>query len=111
MTTPQGPNRKFARIENLVSQVEVTVLALKKSRSRHVSRATASTYETPTLIFRVHFFQLGSSKKLIDMWRKGQRHLDMFWKQWFDEYVLSMREGTEKHLIKSSQDTILNPTC
>ena len=32
------------------------------------------------------------------MWRKGQTHLDTFWKLLFDEYVLNLREGTEKHL-------------
>ena len=44
------------------------------------------------------------------MWRKGQTHLGMFWKLWFDEYVLKMREGTEKHLkaprtLSSTQPT------
>ncbi|KAL9964746.1 hypothetical protein ACROYT_G028427 [Oculina patagonica] len=30
-------------------------------------------------------------------WKKGQKHLDTFWKLWFDEYVLSLRERMQKH--------------
>ena len=36
--------------------------------------------------------ELSSSQKLLDMWRKGQQHLDMFWKLWFDEYVCEGRD-------------------
>ena len=40
--------------------------------------------------------ELSPSQKLLDMWRKGQKHLDMFSKLWFEGYVLSLRERTEK---------------
>ena len=42
--------------------------------------------------------KLSSSQKLFDMWCKGQKHLNMFWKLWFDQYVLSLREQTQKYL-------------
>ena len=42
--------------------------------------------------------RLSSAKKLLETWKKGQKHLNTFWKLWFDEYVLSLRERTQKHL-------------
>ena len=45
--------------------------------------------------------EMSSSQRLIGMWRKGQKYLGMFWKLWFDEYVLSLRERTQKHLRAS----------
>ena len=33
-----------------------------------------------------------SATKLIEHWKKGQKHLDIFWKSWRDEYLLSLRE-------------------
>ena len=42
--------------------------------------------------------KLSSSQTLLDMWHKGQKHLNTIWKLWFDEYVLSLRERTQKHL-------------
>ena len=44
------------------------------------------------------FSESSSSQKLLDMWCKGQKHLKIFWKLWFNKYVLSLREQTEKHL-------------
>lgn len=39
-------------------------------------------------------FQPGkdSTAKLLESWRKGQIYLDLFWKVWRDEYLLSLRE-------------------
>ena len=39
--------------------------------------------------------ELSSSEKLLDMWHKGQKHLDMFCKLWLDQYVLSLPEQTQ----------------
>ena len=36
--------------------------------------------------------QISSAKKLLLTWKKGQKHLNMFWKTWRDEYLLSLRE-------------------
>ena len=30
--------------------------------------------------------------KLIENWKKGQKHLDLFWKAWKYEYLLRLRE-------------------
>ena len=39
--------------------------------------------------FRLHD---DTAAKLIENWRKGQKHLDLFWKIWRDEYLMSLRE-------------------
>ena len=49
-------------------------------------------------------------QKLLDVWRKGQTHFDMFWKLLFDEYVLNLREGTEKHLRAPRKQSSAQPT-
>ncbi|XP_063411653.1 uncharacterized protein LOC134694568 [Mytilus trossulus] len=42
--------------------------------------------------------QISSAKKLLLTWKKGQKHLTMFWKTWRDEYLLSLRERTANKL-------------
>ncbi|XP_071150570.1 uncharacterized protein [Mytilus edulis] len=42
--------------------------------------------------------QISSAKKLLLTWKKGQKHLDMFWKTWRDEYLLSLHERTANKL-------------
>ena len=54
--------------------------------------------------------KLSSSQKLLDMWRKGQKHLNTFWKLWFDEYVLSLRERTQKQLQAPRTQSSTQPT-
>jgi len=44
------------------------------------------------------------------MWRKGQKHLDMSWKLWFDEYVLSLGEQTQKLLKALRTQPSTQPT-
>ena len=43
-----------------------------------------------------HEFQVNkdSAAKLVEHWKKGQKRLDIFWKSWRDEYLLSLRERT-----------------
>ena len=53
---------------------------------------------------------LSCSQKLLDMWRKGQKHLDMFWKLWFDECVLSLRERTQRHFKAPRIQSSTQPT-
>ena len=37
---------------------------------------------------------ISSAEMLLQRWKKGQRHLDTFWKSWRDDYLLSLRERT-----------------
>ena len=41
---------------------------------------------------------LSSAKKLLENWKKGQKHLNTFWTIWFEEYVLSLHERGQKYL-------------
>ncbi|CAG2201755.1 unnamed protein product [Mytilus edulis] len=42
--------------------------------------------------------QISSAKKLLLTWKKGQKHLTMYWTSWRDEYLLSLRERTANKL-------------
>ena len=39
-----------------------------------------------------------TSKNLIELWKKGQKHLDSFWKIWKSQYLLSLRERFKMEL-------------
>ena len=54
--------------------------------------------------------ELSSSQKHLDMWLKGPKHLDMFWNLWFDEYVPSLCERTQKHLKAPRPQSSTQPT-
>ena len=54
--------------------------------------------------------KLSSSMKLLVTWRKGQKHLNIFWKLWFDQYVLSLCERTQKHLKTGRVQSEIQPT-
>ncbi len=41
---------------------------------------------------------LSSKDKLLDTWKKGQAHLDQFWKLWSEDYLLSLRERRQRDL-------------
>ena len=36
-----------------------------------------------------------SAEKLLETWKKGQKHLEHFWKIWKDDYLLSLREKSQ----------------
>ena len=42
--------------------------------------------------------RMSSSQKFLETWRKGQKHLDIFWKLWFNKHVLSLRKRNQKTL-------------
>ena len=47
-----------------------------------------------------------SSQSLLETWKKGNRHLDLFWEIWRDQYLLSLRERSQifnKHPRVQSQ--------
>lgn len=39
-----------------------------------------------------------SSDRLVALWKKGLKHLDSFWRIWRDDYLLSMRERSQRKL-------------
>ena len=43
-----------------------------------------------------------TAEKLLNVWKKGQKLLNTFWRTWRDEYLLSLRERTESK-IKSGR--------
>ena len=51
---------------------------------------------------------LSSSEKLLEIWKKGQRHLEKFWKIWEIDYLRNLRERSQiynKHRrVQSSQE-------
>ncbi|CAC5404452.1 unnamed protein product [Mytilus coruscus] len=51
--------------------------------------------------------QFSSTDNLLELWKKGQKHLNRFWKVWRDDYLLSIRERTTVKLkekrVRSTQ--------
>ena len=47
--------------------------------------------------------------RLLQLWKKGQRLLDMFWKIWRDEYLLSLRERTQSILKSRRIESYYSP--
>ncbi|VDI55592.1 Hypothetical predicted protein [Mytilus galloprovincialis] len=51
--------------------------------------------------------QFSSTDNLLEIWKKGQKHLNRFWKVWRDDYLLSIRERTTVKLkekrVRSNQ--------
>ena len=66
---------------------------------------TADPEQDPDFLDR-----MSSSQKLLETWRKGQKHLDIFWKLWFNEYVLSLRERTQKTLKTPRIQSAVHPS-
>jgi len=42
--------------------------------------------------------KMSSAEELLLTWKKGQSHLQQFWKLWYDDYLLNMRERTQRFL-------------
>ena len=40
--------------------------------------------------------EISSAQKLLETWKKGNRHLEQFWKIWRDDYLLNLRERNRK---------------
>ena len=38
-----------------------------------------------------------SSKEILDKWKKGQRHVERFWQLWRNDYLLSLRERSQRY--------------
>ena len=39
-----------------------------------------------------------STDKLVEIWGKGQQHLNSLWKVWKDDYLLNLRERRQTHV-------------
>ena len=48
--------------------------------------------------------------RLLQTWKKGQRLLNMFWKIWRDEYLLSLRERTQSMLKSRRVQSNISPS-
>ena len=44
------------------------------------------------------FARRSSAKQLLQIWKRGQKHLNQFWKLWRSEYLLSLRERPQMGL-------------
>ena len=53
---------------------------------------------------------LSSAKKLLENWKKGQKHLNTFWTLWFEEYLLSLRERGQRYLKGPRVQSKIQPT-
>ena len=40
--------------------------------------------------------EMSTAQKLLETWKKGNRHLEQFWKIWRDDYLLNLRERNKK---------------
>ena len=56
--------------------------------SRKLGLYSSSDGDYNDVDFHIHE---DSTIKLIENWKKGQKHLDLFWKVWKDEYLLSLK--------------------
>lgn len=51
-----------------------------------------------------------SSEKLLQIWKKGQRLLSSFWKIWYNDYLLSLRERTQTKLSTGRIQSHFSPS-
>lgn len=50
-----------------------------------------------------------SADRMANMWKKGLRHLNNFWKTWEDDYLLSLRERPQRKLKEQWAQSPLSP--
>lgn len=51
-----------------------------------------------------------SSEKLLQVWKKGQKLLNSFWKIWYNDYLLSLRERTQTKLSTGKIQSHFSPS-
>ena len=52
-----------------------------------------------------------SAQKLLEVWKKGQKMLNEFWKLWKEDYLLSLRERTQTHIKTGRNCAEYSPKC
>ncbi|XP_057305456.1 uncharacterized protein LOC130642387 [Hydractinia symbiolongicarpus] len=52
---------------------------------------------------------LTEGKKLLEIWKKGNRHLDQFWNIWKNHYLLSLRERSQTFMKHSKKQSSREP--
>ncbi len=53
---------------------------------------------------------MSSADKLLESWKKGQKHLNCFWRIWRDEYLLGLRERMQTKLKARRVQSGYKPT-
>ena len=51
-----------------------------------------------------------TAAKLLDFWKKGQKHLDNFWRIWRDYYLLSLRERYQRNIKSCRVQSDISPS-
>ena len=50
-----------------------------------------------------------TAENLISIWKKGQSHLNRYWKVWYSHYILSLRERYRTHIKESKSTSKFEP--
>ena len=50
-----------------------------------------------------------SAEKLLESWRKGQKHLDCLWKLWNEDYLLGLRERYQSSINQPRVKSVIPP--
>ena len=53
--------------------------------------------------------QMESANELLEIWEKGQTHLNEFWKHWYNHYLLSLRKQYQTCLQEPRIKSRMNP--
>lgn len=76
----------------------LTSLITEKTHKQIFNSDVSQTLSQTRCKFWIIHPNVSSSEMLLSLWREGQRLLNVFWKPWREEYLLSLRKRTQTHL-------------